>query len=163
MRKLLYTIAFSFVISLAFAQQDAKFKIEVSSDSVLLGNYFEVKFILENESGTQFEPPSFEGFSLVGGPNQSSSFSMVNGKVSQSMAYSYYLEPLDIGNYYIEPASVKVGDKVLETEPKMILVVANPDEVYQSPQSKQKEELNPFYETTPVPKKSKKKRKVYKL
>lgn len=163
MKKLLYTIAFSFVINLAFAQQDANFRIEVSSDSVLLGNYFEVKFILENESGSQFEPPSFEGFSLVGGPNQSSSFSMVNGKVSQSMAYSYYLEPQDIGNYYIEPANVKVGNKILETEPKMILVVVNPDEVYQSPQSKPKQELNPLLESTPKPKKSKKKRKVYKL
>ena len=59
MNKLLYTIVFSFVINLAFAQQEASFRIEVSSDSVLLGNYFEVKFILENESGSQFEPPSF--------------------------------------------------------------------------------------------------------
>ena len=163
MRKLLFTIVFSFVINLAFAQQEPSFRIEVSSDSVLLGNYLEVKFILENESGTQFEPPSFEGFSLIGGPNQSSSFSMVNGKVSQSMAYSYYLEPQDIGNYYIEAAYVNIGNKTLETEPKMILVVLNPDEVYQAPNSKNIEELNPLEEPTPKPKKSKKKRKVYKL
>jgi len=163
MKKLLYTIAFSFVINLAFAQQEASFSIEVSSDSVLLGNYFEVKFILENGSGTQFEPPSFDGFLLVGGPNQSSSFSMVNGKISQSMAYSYYLEPQDIGNYYIEAAYVKVGAKILETMPKMILVVANPDEVYQSPKPKYKDEQYPLQEVTPTPKKPKKKRKVYKL
>ena len=163
MKKLLYTIAFSFVINLAFAQQEASFRIEVSSDSVLLGNYFEVKFILESASGNQFEPPAFDGFSLVGGPNQSSNFSMVNGKISQSMAYSYYLEPQDIGNYYIEAAYVKVGEETLETTPKMILVVANPDEVYQSPQSKYKDEPNPLYEITPTPKKPKKKRKVYKL
>ena len=163
MKKLLYTIAFSFVISLAFAQQEASFRIEVSSDSVLLGNYFEVKFILENASGSQFEPPSFDGFSLVGGPNQSSSFSMVNGKVSQSMAYSFYLEPNDIGNYFIEAAYVKVGNEILETTPRMILVVANPDEIYQPPQAKYKDKPDPFYEVTPTPKKSKKKRKVYKL
>ena len=163
MNKLLFTIVFSFVINLTFAQQEPSFRIEVSSDSVLLGNYLEVKFILENEPGTQFEPPSFEGFSLIGGPNQSSSFSMANGKVSQSMAYSYYLEPQDIGNYYIEAAYVNIGDKTLETEPKMILVVHNPDQVYQSPNSKNIEELNPLEEPTPKSKKSKKKRKVYKL
>lgn len=163
MKKLLYTIVFSFVINLAFAQQEASFRIEVSSDSVLLGNYFEVKFILENGSGSQFEPPSFDGFSLVGGPNQSSSFSMVNGKISQSMAYSYYLEPQDIGNYYIEAAYVKVGGEILETAPKMILVVANPDEVYQPPKSNYPDELSPSYEIPSTPKKPKKKRKVYKL
>ena len=163
MKKLLYTIVFSFVISLTFAQQESSFRVEVSSDSILLGNYFEVKFILENDSGSQFEPPTFEGFNVVGGPNQSSSFSMVNGKVSQSMSYSYYLEPKDIGNYYIEPANVKVGNEVLETEPKLILVLANPDEIYQSPRSTEREEISPYYEPSPQPKKSKKKRKVYKL
>ena len=48
MKKLLFTIVFGFVINLAFAQQNANFRMEVSSDSILLGNYFEVKFILES-------------------------------------------------------------------------------------------------------------------
>ena len=123
-----------------------------------------MKFILENVAGSHFEPPSFDGFTVVGGPNQSSSFSMVNGKVSQSMSYSYYLEPQDIGNYYIEPANVKVGNEVLETEPKQILVLANPDQVYQSPNySMEKEDINPYYEPEPKKTKPKKKRKVYKL
>ncbi len=163
MKKLLFTFVFGFVINLAFAQQGASFRLELSSDSILLGNYFEVKFILENASGSQFEPPSFEGFTMVGGPNQSSSFSMVNGKVSQSMSYSFYLEPKDIGNYYIESASIKVGDQIFETLPKKVLVVVNPDEVYQSPRYNEREELTPSEEVTPKPKKPKKKRKVYKL
>jgi len=162
-KKLLYTIAFSFVISLVFAQEESCFRTEVSSDFILLGNYFEVKFILENESGSQFEPPSFEGFTVVGGPNQSSSFSMINGKISQSMSYSYYLKPLDIGNYYINPASIIVEDKVLETLPQEILVVVNPDEVYQPPSINKKEDQRPLNETTPKSTKPKKKRKVYKL
>ena len=163
MKKLLFAISFSCLVNLAFAQQDAKFKIEVSSDSVLLGNYFEVKFILENQSGTQFQPPSFEGFNVVGGPNQSSSFSMVNGKVSQSMSYSYYLEAEDIGFIYIDPASVKVGNEVLETEPKKILILDNPDGLQVDPQNRENETLNPFYDVTPKSTKPKKKRKVYKL
>ena len=162
MKKLFYTVAFSFGISLAFAQQEANFRIEVSSDSILLGNYFEVKFILENATGSQFEPPSFEEFAIVGGPNQSSSFSMVNGKVSQNMSYSYYLEPLDIGNYYIEPASIKVGNKILETSPQKILVLVNPDAIYQSPNTNNGDQSAPN-ETTPKSKKSQKKRKVYKI
>ncbi len=163
MKKLLFTIVFGFVINLVFAQQNANFRMEVSSDSILLGNYFEVNFILENVSGSQFEPPSFNGFRVIGGPNQSSSFSMVNGKVSQSMSYSYYLEPEDIGMYYIDPASVNVGDQILETRPKKITVLVNPDEIYQPPQIGEREDLTPPQMTTPKAKKPKKKRKVYKL
>lgn len=163
MKKLLCIIVFCFATNLTFAQQEARFVLEVSNDSILLGNYFEVKFILENASGSQFQPPLFEGFAVVGGPNQSSSFSMVNGKVSQNMSYSYYLEPLDIGNYYIEPASVKVGDEILETSPKRIIVFLNPDEIYQPPDSRKKEQSSPFEEATPKSKKPQKKRKVYKI
>ena len=163
MKKLLFTISISCIVSLAFAQQDALFKVEVSSDSVLLGNYFEVKFILINQSGTQFQPPSFEGFNVVGGPNQSSSFSMVNGKVSQSMSYSYYLEAQDIGFIFIDPASVKVGNEVLETDPLKILVLDNPDGIKVDPKSEENNSLNPFYDLQPKTTKPKKKRKVYKL
>ncbi len=163
MKKLFYTIAFSFVISLVFAQQESNFRVEVSSNSVLLGNYFEVKFILENESGRQFEPPSFDGFTVVGGPNHSSSLSIINGKTSQSMSYSYYLKPLDIGNYYIDPASINVGDKILETLPQEILVVVNPDEIYQPPDINKMEDPRPLNESSPKSTRPKKKRKVYKL
>jgi hypothetical protein len=162
-KKLLYTIAFSFVISLVFAQEESSFRMEVSNDSILLGNYFEVKFILENESGSQFDPPSFDGFTVVRGPSQASNFSIMNGKTSQSLSFSYYLEPLDIGNYYIDPASINVGDKILETLPKEILVVVNPDEVYQPPSINKMEDPNPLNDQAPKSTKSKKKRKVYKL
>ena len=163
MKKLLYTIAFSFVISLVFAQEEPSFRIEVSRDSILLGKYFEVKFILENESGSRFEPPSFDGFTVVGGPNQATSFSIINGKTSQSMSYSYYLKPLDIGNYYIDPASINVGDKILETLPQEILVVVNPDEIYQPPDINKMEDPRPLNESSPKSTKPKKKRKIYKL
>ena len=163
MKKLFYTIAFSLLLSLVFAQEESSFRIEVSSDSILFGNYFEVKFILENESGRQFEPPSFDGFTLVGGPNQATNFSIMNGKTSQSMSYSYYLKPLDIGNYYIDPARIFVGDKVLETLPQEILVVVNPDEEYQPPNIDKMEDLSPLNDPAPKSTKPKKKRKVYKL
>ena len=61
MKKLMTFIA-SFMISLtAFSQQEAKLTVEVSNDSVLLGNYIEVKFTIENASVTNFEAPNFEG------------------------------------------------------------------------------------------------------
>ena len=121
----------SSVFSLVKAQENTKFTVEVSSDSVLLGNFLQVKFTLENARGEQFSAPTFEGFNLISGPNLASSYSMINGETTQSASYTFYLEPIDIGNYYIEPASVNVEGEILETSPIEVLVVPNPDGIKQ--------------------------------
>jgi len=162
--------------------QEAKFTVAVSTNSVLLGNYIEVTFNLENAVMEEFQAPVFEGFRIISGPNQSSSFSMMNGKVTQSASYTYYLEPKDIGNYYIAPASVDTGESILETAPIEILVAPNPDGIIQNPQPQNDVFGDDFFgrndffsrdffgrdgldnATPPKPiKKSKKKRKTYKL
>ncbi len=127
-----------FFLATAFAQdKPAKFTVQVSTDSVLMGNYFEVKFILENASSQNFEAPDFnDHFKVVSGPNFSSSMSLLNGNLSQSTTITFYLEPKDPGLFYILPASVKAGDKVLETAPQEVLVVPNPDGIIQQPPRK---------------------------
>ena len=164
--------------------QDARFTMEISTDSILLGNYFEVKFSLENASGQDFTPPEFVGFNVVSGPNQSMMTSIVNGSMTQSMSYTYYLEPKDIGNYFITAASIRTSDEVLETEPMEVIVLPNPDGVIQKPPRRQQRrmfDLFPSWDEEPmVPRgipaprkapetpeapagKTKKKRKTYKL
>lgn len=165
MKKSILFFSLAFFINVIQAQE-AKFSVEVSTDSILLGNHFTVTFTLENASGTEFEAPSFEDFILVGGPNQSSSFSMFNGNVNQSLSFSYFLEPKDIGNYYIHPASIKLENRVLETSPLEIMVVPNPDGVIQKPENPKRLESDMFFEKAPkpkAPKKPKKKRKIYRL
>ncbi len=129
---LLFTSIFS---PLVFGQEKSvKFTVEISPDKVLAGNYFEVKFTLENADGKNFEAPDFsEHFNVQSGPNFSSSFSMVNGDVTQSMTVTYYLEPRDIGSYYILPASIEAEGKVLETAPLEVVVAPNPDGIRQQP------------------------------
>jgi len=193
MKKLVTFIACFMMISVsAFSQDEAKLTVEVSRDSILLGNYFEVKFKIENASVANFEAPSFEGFTIVSGPNQSSSMMISNGAVTQSIAYSYYIEPQDIGHYFIDPAMVDTDKGLLESIPVEVLVVANPDGIIQQPQQNNRNDFfnrddffggdnffggndffNDFFnadknpllqERKPVaPKKKKKKRKIYKL
>ena len=155
-------------ISFYTIAQEATFSVNVSSDSVLLGNYLRVTFLLKNANAQQFDPPTFEDFDVVSGPNTSSSMSVVNGVVSQSVSYSYYVQPRDIGNYYITAASVLVGDKTLETAPVEILVLPNPDGIIQRPQGEHAPRTDFFGNfppprpvTPPVP--PKKKRKIYKM
>lgn len=112
--------------------QEARLIVEVSTDTVLLGNYFELKFTVENIQG-RFEAPNLSAFQVVGGPNSSTSISMINGEVNRSAAYSYYLKPTDIGNYTIPPAYIVAGDQTLETVPLEIIVIPNPDGIVQHP------------------------------
>lgn len=135
MKKAILGTIFIFAGLVPVFSQDkpVKFTVSVSTDSILMDNYFEVEFMLENADGQNFEAPDFtDHFNVVSGPNFSTSMSMVNGDVTQSMTITYYLEPKDIGSYYILPASVEAGNKVLETAPIEVLVVPNPDGIKQS-------------------------------
>lgn len=144
MKKLLFFLSFMMIGWMGFSQEDAKLTVKVSSDSVLLGNYVEVKFIIENTSVNNFEPPKFAGFTIVSGPNQSSSMMINNGVVTQSIAYSYYVEPIEVGNYFIEPAFAETEDGILKSIPVEILVVDNPDGIIQNPRQQQQNNLFQF-------------------
>lgn len=134
MKKLCFLVASFMMISmLAFSQQAAKLTVEVSNDSILLGNYIEVKFTIENATVKNFEAPNFDGFNIVSGPNQSSSMMISNGAVSQTVTYSYYIEPVEVGNYYIQPAFVDTEEEALESLPLEVFVVDNPDGIIQQP------------------------------
>ena len=131
---------FAFLFSLTFAatvfgqEKPIKFTVEVSTDSILMDNYFEVKFTLDNASGQNFEAPDFSSdFNVVSGPNFSTSMSIMNGEATQSMTITYYLEPKEVGAYYIEPASVEASGEILETAPLEVMVVPNPEGIKQSP------------------------------
>lgn len=174
MKNMLCAILLFFTAGVAVAQDGPVFSVEISTDSLLLGNYLQVKFTLKNAQGEDFTPPLFEGFRTVSGPNFASSFSMVNGAVTQSVSYSFDLEPLEVGNYYIEPASIRVGEKVLETEPVEVMVVPNPDGVIQQPKTGMQlfefrfddfgfSPMTPDSLPPAQPLKKKKKRKIYKL
>ncbi len=146
--------------------QQANFTATVSTDSVLLGNHFQLKFNLRNASGKHFVPPSFEGFEVVSGPNQTAISSIFNGEISQSQSYSYYLKPLDIGNYFIEPARITTDEAVLESPPIEINVFSNPDGVQQNPGIQEQRDFQFFHQEPPArkpKKKVRKKRPIYRI
>lgn len=117
------------------AQEDIRFTVAVSTDSVLLGNPFQVQFTIENTSVRNFSAPIFDPkLSVVSGPNQSTSLTMINGQTQQKVTYSYVLDPVEVGIYYIDPATVDTDLGFLETNPIQILVVENPEGIQQSRQ-----------------------------
>lgn len=115
------------IVLLAQDDQVQAFEVQVSTDTILYGNYLEVRFTAQNISG-KFESPRFKDFDVVGGPNQSTNMSIVNGVATQSASYSYFIEPKNTGLVIIEPAYF-VNDKQEnhETPPIEIVCLPNPD------------------------------------
>jgi hypothetical protein len=90
--------------------QNIEFTASVSKSPVVVGEQFEVVFTL-NGNAESFNAPSFNGFEVLAGPNQSSSMTSINGKTTMSFSLSYVLAALKEGDLTINPASITAGGK----------------------------------------------------
>ncbi len=97
------------------------FTAGVSKNPVGLNEQFQLSFTLSS-SGSAFKPPSLSEFMVLSGPNQSTSMQFVNGSMSQSLTFSYILQPKKEGSFKIESASVESGGKLLLSNPISITV-----------------------------------------
>ncbi len=108
--------------------QDMRFFVEVSRDTILEGHLIQLTYHIENAKLDHFEPPAFEGFVRVAGPQQSSSMRILNGRVSRQANITYILASESAGVFALEPARLIVEDKILECPRKTIVVLPNPGE-----------------------------------
>lgn len=101
----------------------AEISFEASAKStVSVGERFQISFSLNN-NGSGFKAPSFAGFEILSGPNQSTSMQFVNGNMSQSLTYSYVLQAAKEGTFTITPAKIKVNGVEIESNELKITVV----------------------------------------
>jgi hypothetical protein len=93
---------------------------------VVVGERFQVVFEA-NAEGKNFSAPSFEGFTVLGGPftSTSSSFSMVNGSMSHSVkvTYTFALQAYQEGTFRVGTASLTVKGNKVSSEPFEIKVL----------------------------------------
>jgi hypothetical protein len=107
--------------SLIFAQE-VRVTATASSTQVGVGEQFEVSFST-NKSPEGFNPPNFNGFQVVGGPNQSSSFSSVNGTTTVNISVGYVLVGVKEGEFTISPAVMEINGKRYRSNGLRIKVV----------------------------------------
>ena len=100
-----------------------RFTADTDARQVVLGSSFNVEFTLYDGEGSNFNPPNFQGFEILGGPNESRSVSIFNGQRSQSYGLSYVLQPKKIGKYTIGAATISVDGKILRTAPFQVEVL----------------------------------------
>ena len=104
------------------AQDDSiSFEAVLSKKSLGINENLRVDFKM-NKDGDNFTPPSFKGFTVVGGPNQSVSNMWVNGKRTFSKSYSYFLTPNKKGSLIIGQATIEIDDNIYKTLPVKISV-----------------------------------------
>ena len=118
----IFILSFFLAIStLSFAQ--VKFEANVSKNKLGINERLRVDFEM-NQDGDNFRPPSFNGFTVVGGPNQSVSNSWINGKRTYSKTYTYFLAPQGRGKFTIGQAEITVEGNTYKTSPVQVEVTA---------------------------------------
>ena len=117
--KRILTLICLLVINFSFSQ--IKFEAEVSKNNLGVNENLRVDFKM-NKDGDNFNPPSFDGFRVVGGPNQSVSNSWINGVRSFTKTYSYFLTPIKKGKFTIGQASIEIDGDIYKTLPVQIQV-----------------------------------------
>lgn len=133
--KLKLITAFLFFCSTTLFGQ-IKFEAVVSKNKLGLNENLRVDFKM-NDDGDNFTPPNFDGFNIVGGPNQSVSNSWINGVRTFSKTYTYFLSPKERGRFIIGQASIEIDGDIYKTSTVEIQVTEAVDSSA-SPQSNDK-------------------------
>jgi len=108
-----YYCLFFLLVSLATATGQS-LVATVDKNHLALNETVDITYSFDG-NGSNFQPPSFSDFSVLSGPNTSQSMQIINGKVSQSTSYTYYLSPKKEGKFTIGPGSATVGGKRVES------------------------------------------------
>ena len=115
----------SFLLSIiSILAQDIQLKSSVDRNPVGLNEVFTFQVELSGTTTSlpDLKLPQLADFKLLGGPNQSTSFSMVNGSVSSSKTYTMQLMPRKVGTYTIPSFSMNYKGKNYRSNPVRIVV-----------------------------------------
>lgn len=102
--------------------QDVRLTASASANPVGLGEHFQVEFAANGQIKS-FRAPSFEGFTVLSGPNQATSVQYINGAMSQAITFSYILQAKSEGRFTIGVATADANGKTIQSQPLAIQVV----------------------------------------
>jgi len=109
--------------SITALAQDVQFNAKLSKNRLGANERIRVDFVM-NQDGDNFKSPDFKGFTVVGGPSQTTSRQWINGKGSFSKTFSYVLTPTQRGNLEIGSAEITVNGQVYKSPPVPVVVTA---------------------------------------
>jgi len=127
MTRFLLNMVLLVVLGVPAGAQDGVFTATADRTTVAAGEQFAVSFTVSGSdmnSVRNLKPPDFSSFVVMSGPNQSTSMQIVNGRVSGTVTFTYYLYARQAGKYTIGPALVEYKGSQLRTQSLQIEVAA---------------------------------------
>jgi hypothetical protein len=112
---LLTLLLFSF---LSFSQ--VKLEVKAEKTNLKIGEVIQVTYVF-NEEGSNFTPPSFNGFNK-GGSYVSSNEEYINGNYAIQQVYTYVIQAAKAGRLVISPASIKFNGKTYVSKSVVVSV-----------------------------------------
>lgn len=122
-RNLRHLIAVVFLLA-GFTANAAEisFTASVNRNPIGTNEQFSITFTI-NAQASNFQAPSFRDFNILSGPNQSTSMQFINGNMSQSVSFTYYLQAKSEGTYRIDPATIEVNGVKIKSNALTLNVV----------------------------------------
>lgn len=108
-------LLFSF---LSFSQ--VKLEVKAEKTNLKIGEVIQVTYVF-NEEGSNFTPPSFNGFNK-GGSYVSSNEEYINGDYAIQQLYTYVIQAAKAGRLVISPASIKFNGKTYVSKSVVVSV-----------------------------------------
>src|SRR5690606_30668339 len=126
MKFIKYITLFLIVLSTSIASAQVTFEAKLSKKKLGINERLRIDFEM-NKDGDNFNPPNFDGFNVVGGPNQAVSTSWINGKRTYKKTYSYFLSPKQRGSFTINQATIEIDGDIYKTTPQTVVITGAVD------------------------------------
>ncbi len=125
MRLVLRNSVLVIVLTVTAFAQNATFVASADRTTVGAGEKFEVSFTVsasDVNGAKNFKPPTLTPFLVLSGPNQSTNMQFVNGQMSGSVSFTYYLYTRQTGKFTVAPATIEYKGTTLKSQPLQIEV-----------------------------------------
>lgn len=112
-----------FCLPAIFAAAQVRYKASVDRSQINKDEYVTLRLEIENSTNLeQYRPPSLKDFTLVSGPNETTSMSNINGVTKVSRSISYVLQPKRAGKFTVGESAVVVSGKEYKCGPVSVTV-----------------------------------------
>lgn len=109
--------------------QKAQFYTIVSETEISVGDKLEVAFVVENGDISKFNAPAWsDKIQYLYGPNTSSNYEVINGKMSSSKTYSFIFKAIKPGKIQINGATAYIDGKLFKSNSIAVNIVEKEEE-----------------------------------
>jgi len=121
-RKFILVVLISHISYLISYSQ--RFTATTQAREVPVNYTFDVTYTVENGNLQKLSPPNFSDFTVLGQPSTSQNYSIINGRTSKSVSYTYTLQPKKQGDFVIAAATAMVDGNQMQSNTITLKITA---------------------------------------